>query len=117
MKIVEKRKDMVISIARQSVILKCMRKKSVMLGNYEFYYAAGLLNNLYNLGSSSDMKPNELFSHIFSKINGITANNPEEEYLLKMIARFEPDESYDDQMVELFQWGESEDKLWIVNPY
>ena len=38
--------DMVTSIARQSVILKCNMQKAVMLGNYEFYYAAGLIANL-----------------------------------------------------------------------
>ena len=36
---------MVPSIARQSVILKCNMQKSVMLGNYEFFYAAGLMEN------------------------------------------------------------------------
>ena len=34
---------MTTSIARQSIILKCTMQKSVLLGNYEFYYAAGLL--------------------------------------------------------------------------
>ena len=40
---------MVPSIARQSVILKCNMQKSVMLGNYEFFYAAGLMRKLYNI--------------------------------------------------------------------
>ena len=40
---------MVISIARQSVILKCLRKKSVLVGNYEFYYLAGFMKKLYGL--------------------------------------------------------------------
>ncbi len=30
---------MVTSIARQSVIIKCNMQKSVLTGNYEFYYA------------------------------------------------------------------------------
>ena len=34
---------MVPSIARQSVIIKCNMQKSILTGNYEFYYAAGLL--------------------------------------------------------------------------
>ena len=40
---------MVTSIARQSVILKCNMQKSVLLGNYEFYYIAGLLKKLFNV--------------------------------------------------------------------
>ena len=50
-------RDMVTSIARQSVIIKCNLQKSVMLGNYEFYYAAGLVKKLYGLDISSDMEP------------------------------------------------------------
>ena len=37
---------MVTSIARQSVILKCNMQKAIMLGNYEFYYGAGLLTKI-----------------------------------------------------------------------
>ena len=51
---------MVPSIARQSVILKCLRKKSILLGNYEFYYAAGLMKKLYHLEISEEMDPDSL---------------------------------------------------------
>lgn len=37
---------MVPSIARQSVIIKCNMQKSILTGNYEFYYAAGLIAKL-----------------------------------------------------------------------
>lgn len=37
---------MVTSIARQSVILKCNMQKAVMLGNYEFYYGAGVAGKI-----------------------------------------------------------------------
>ena len=37
---------MVPSIARQSVIIKCNMQKSILTGNYEFYYAAGIIANL-----------------------------------------------------------------------
>ena len=40
---------MVPSIARQSVIIKCNMQASVLLGNYEFYYLAGLMKKIYNL--------------------------------------------------------------------
>ena len=38
---------MVPSIARQSVIIKCNMQASVLLGNYEFYYLAGLMKKIY----------------------------------------------------------------------
>ena len=46
---------MVPSIARQSVILKCNMQKSVMLGNYEFFYAAGWMRILFNIEILTDM--------------------------------------------------------------
>ena len=106
---------MVTSIARQSVILKCLRKKSVMLGNYEFYYAAGLLNNLYQIGCTKDMKPLELFEYISPKLAMLTPDNGEEEFLIQMLTTYEPYEDYDEQMVELFEWGENEQNKWQVH--
>ena len=51
---------MVPSIARQSVIIKCNQQTSVLLGNYEFYYLAGLMKNLFVLDLNEDMQPVEL---------------------------------------------------------
>ena len=43
---------MIQSIARQSVVIKCNLQASIMMGNYEFYYAAGLLYKLTrNIGT------------------------------------------------------------------
>ena len=50
---------MVPSIARQSVILKCNMQKSVMLRNYEFFYAAGLMRKLYNIEIQTDKQPEQ----------------------------------------------------------
>ena len=78
---------MVTSIARQSVILKCNMQKAVMLGNYEFYYGAG----------------------VAGKIGGF------ETYLIHILKEFRPDELYDGQMKELLLWGKGEQYLWSVN--
>ena len=55
---------MVPLIARQSVIIKCNQQTSVLLGNYEFYYLAGLMKKLYNLEINEDMQPLELLEGI-----------------------------------------------------
>ena len=55
---------MVTSIARQSVILKCNMQKSVLLGNYEFYYIAGLLKKLFNVSADADMEPEALSEYL-----------------------------------------------------
>ena len=48
---------MVPSIARQSVIIKCNMQKSILTGNYEFYYAAGLIAKLSGVEIPEDIKP------------------------------------------------------------
>ena len=47
---------MVPSIARQSVIIKCNMQKSILTGNYEFYYAAGLIAKLSGVEIPEDIK-------------------------------------------------------------
>ena len=86
---------MVTSIARQSVILKCNMQKAVMLGNYEFYYGAGVAGKIGGFEIPDDIKPLELRIHILKE--------------------FRPDELYDGQMKELLLWGKGEQYLWSVN--
>ena len=47
---------MVPSIARQSVIIKCNQQTSVLLGNYEFYYLAGLMKKVFELDLDEEMR-------------------------------------------------------------
>lgn len=106
---------MVTSIARQSVIIKCNQQTSVLLGNYEFYYLAGLMKKLFGFPLSEDMKPEELFSAIKENSKNANPKDEKEAYLLKLVEFYKPLEVYDEQTKELFRWGENEDKLWQVN--
>ena len=105
---------MVPSIARQSVIIKCNQQTSVLLGNYEFYYLAGLMKNLFGLDLKEDMQPFDMLEAVQSKLDGLSPSNPQEEYLIKMARNFKPGEVADEQMKELFRWGATEDKPWQV---
>jgi hypothetical protein len=105
---------MIPSIARQSVIQKCILQKSVLLGNYEFYYLAGLMKKLYHLDIREDMKPDEIFSVIDGAIKTITPSDEKEAYLIKMVSFYETLPEYDDQMRLLFRWGENEREMWQV---
>lgn len=105
---------MVTSIARQSVILKCKRKESVLLGNYELYYLAGVLKQTFSLSISEEMEPAALTSEIKKQIEGLTSEDENISYLLKMVSVYEPMENYDDQMKELFLWGLHEEDLFLV---
>ena len=80
---------MVTSIARQSVIIKCNMQKSVLTGNYEFYYAAGLIAKLSGVEISDDIKPIELGKLLHQEIEKT-------------------------ELKELLLWGKGEQYLWTV---
>lgn len=103
---------MVPSIARQSVIIKCNQQTSVLLGNYEFYYLAGLMKNLFEVDVNEDMQPFELLDVIQSRLDSLSPANPQEEYLIKLARNFKPDDKVDEQMKELFRWGATEQQAW-----
>lgn len=106
---------MVTSIARQSVIIKCNLQKSVMLGNYEFYYAAGLMQKLFGLEITAEQAPQEVSDVILAQADSLSPKDEKEEYLITMLKRYEPGEEMDAQMQELFAWGQQEPDLWQVN--
>lgn len=105
---------MVTSIARQSVIIKCNMQKSVLTGNYEFYYAAGLAVKLTGLEVSEDSRPEELFDFLTEKLPQLTAKDGKEAYLFQLVLGYRPFEEYDEQMKELFLMGKEEKYLWTV---
>lgn len=103
---------MVPYVARQSVIIKCSMKKSVLLGNYEFYYAAGLFQNLYGGGLHADMSPQELLGQIQKQASAVAPKDEKEEYLLGLLKNYEAGAEHDAETRALFAWGESESELW-----
>lgn len=108
---------MVTSIARQSIIIKCTQQTSVLLGNYEFYYLAGLMKKLFALDLNADMNPEEMFTHIEENLEHLQPKDEKEGYLIKLVSIYKPLENYDEQMKELFEWGATEEKLWQVHIY
>lgn len=105
---------MVTSIARQSVIIKCNMQKSVLTGNYEFYYAAGLLSKLSGIEIPEDIRPEELLTLLAEKIEGLAPKDEREGYLFQMLRDYRPGEEYDGQMRELLLWGKREERLWMM---
>lgn len=105
---------MVPSIARQSIIIKCNMQKSVMLGNYEFYYAAGLISKLSQIEIDDDIRPVELLDLLLEKIEQVKPKDEKEAYLFQMLKDYKPTEEYDEQMKELLLWGKGEQYLWSV---
>ena len=105
---------MVPSIARQSVIIKCNMQKSVLLGNYEFYYVSGLMSKLFDLDLNEEMDPNVMLDIIHANMNIIEPKDEKEAYLLSLVENYKPLEEHDEQTKMLFRWGATEEHLWQV---
>lgn len=105
---------MVPSIARQSVMIKCNMQTSVLTGNYELYYVAGLISKLEGVEVTPDLKPLELLETLQEKTKDLHPEDEREAYLIKLVHDYKPDEAYDDQTRELFEMGKNEQNLWQV---
>ena len=106
---------MVTSIARQSVIIKCNMQCAYILGNYEFYYAAGLAGKLYGFELPEDIKPVELGEVLAESLAAAVPKGPQEEYLVLRLKEYVPTEDYDEQMKELLLMGKKETCPWQVS--
>lgn len=103
---------MVTSIARQSVVIKCNLHASIMVGNYEFYYAAGLLHKLSGQESGEVAEPQIMAERVAKLLESFLPKDEEEQHLVQMLTDYEPIEKYDEQMRELFAMGEKENRIW-----
>ena len=103
---------MVTSIATQSIVIKCKLKKSILLGNYEFYYAAGLIGKLTGQTFDFDVSPEEMSAAAQEALKNYTPKDDREEYLVHIFSNYKPDEEKNEQMKELFSCGLTENAIW-----
>lgn len=106
---------MTTSIARQSVIIKCNMQRAFLLGNYEYYYAAGLAGRFYGFEISDGIKPQELKALLADELEKVTPGSEQEKHLVFILKEYEPEERYDEQMRELLLWGKKETCPWQVS--
>ena len=105
---------MVPSIARQSVIMKCNKQWAYILGNYEYYYAAGLASKLLGFEIVEEIMPAELFELLEKELAQASGSDEKEAYLFQRLKDYAPTEDYDEQMKELLVMGKMEQNLWEV---
>ena len=74
---------MITSIARQSIILKCLRQKSVLVSNYELYYTAGLAKKCFGIAVDADMEPKQLLEELQKHIDKVSTSDEQEKYLIQ----------------------------------
>ena len=96
---------MELILARQSVITKCRLQASIMIGNYEFYYAGGLLCRLAGMTPEQELQPKELYAFLQTPLDTYKPQNDQESYLIKMLKDYKVPDEYDDQMPQLMQMG------------
>lgn len=105
---------MVTSIVRQSVIIKCKIKKSRFLGNYEFFYGAGLFFKLSGASVPEKRDPEVLKEAFSLAASSYEPKNEEEAYLIKCLKEMPLSPEKDAEMEEVFSMGLSEEHPWVV---
>ena len=106
---------MTTSIARQSVIIKCNMQRAYILGNYEFYYAAGLASKLFGFEIPEDVQPDALAELLGVALRDVKPQDGQETHLAYILKEFAPETRYDEQMKELLLWGKKETCPWQVS--
>jgi len=99
---------MVTSLAAQSIQIKCKMNKSVMTGNYEFYYACGIYSKIKGIQIEAGLKPDELYAKVEETAKNESSDSLKIAYLAKMIYEYRVENNYDEQMEELFDMGLSD---------
>lgn len=112
----ERSVSMVLSIARQSVIIKCNLGASIMTGNYEFYYASGLLYRLKKISVNEVLMPEALGAAVQELTADYDPEDKKEKHLVKMLRFYKPVDVFDEQMKELFWMGNKEQYMWQELP-
>lgn len=107
---------MELILARQSVIIKCRLNQSIMMGNYEYYYAGGLLCMLAGQLPQQGLKPKELSAFLQPLYESYEPRNEQESYLVKLLKEYKVPDEYDEQMAQLLQMGLQEKNIWVQMP-
>ncbi|MCR5639881.1 MAG: DUF3837 domain-containing protein [Lachnospiraceae bacterium] len=99
---------MVPILARQSIDRKIKQQLSVIVGDYEFYYAIGILTTFLPLDVDGTTKADIVKAKALEAMKNYTPKNPGEEFLLSRIHRYEPHpDEWDETMNELFCDGQT----------
>ena len=104
---------MVVSIARQAVIIKSQTGNSILLGNYECAYALGLLSKAAGIPEDenfTDMR--EWRDSVLEQLNGFASEDARLMEVFRILKNYEPDDVVDAQMKELYAMGFGEPRMW-----
>ena len=103
---------MVPLLAKNAVQIKCKFSGAVMTGNYECAYALGILTAAAGLpeitvyGSIAQLK-----AQVISAVETFQPDEEALQRLIEMLKEYEPSDSLDEQMRELYIVGFADKKL------
>jgi hypothetical protein len=83
-----------------------------MTGNYEFYYAAGVLHKLKGIEPADVLEPMGMSKQVHKLIEDFSTEDTREQHLVHMLKYYKPVSNFDDQMKELFLLGTEEKYIW-----
>lgn len=87
---------MILELAVQSIQNKLSLKSQTMLGNYEFYYAAGMICKKLQLKPEEIENPEKLYEYLTGQTKGKEIEDPTAAHLAKMIRYYKVEENYDE---------------------
>ncbi len=96
---------MIPLLAKQSVQTKMDLRKSKILGNYEYYYGAGLLTGALGLQLQPTCAPLDIREAMQGVTEKADRSRERLHYLAVIMEGFYCSEERDDQMTELFEMG------------
>ncbi|MFN2938299.1 DUF3837 family protein [Lachnospiraceae bacterium YH-ros2226] len=97
---------MVPYVVKMAVDMKVSKQESTLVGNYEYYYAAGRLASiLKNQELREDLPPHELEAKIRETLSSWQPETPEDKYLAYLLDRYEAEDDYQDDVKKMFQIG------------
>ena len=98
---------MVLQLAADSVEKKLTMQASVIVGNYEFYYAAGKFVSLTGLEADEHTPPAELKEKVMAALEQFSPKDEKEAYLARMLERYRPGELQNEGTERLFLQGKT----------
>ncbi len=104
---------MVPILAKQAVIIKCTLHSGILVSNYECAYAMGLFAQIAGTSLPDGELPlAEGLHELMESAASYKAADEKEEQLMVMLQGYKPDETMDEQVVELLHMGYEEERLW-----
>ncbi len=104
---------MVPILAKQAVIIKCTLHSGILVSNYECAYAMGLFAQITGASLPDEALPlAEGLTGMLEATGAYQAADEREEQLITMLQGYKPDETMDEQIVELLHMGYEEERLW-----